>query len=57
MNTGIIRCALTTKIALELEYREPSVSRELDLKPSRQQDCLLQGDCSKIEFANLLGLI
>jgi hypothetical protein len=57
MNIGIIRSALTTKLALELEYREPSISRELELNPSRQQDCNPQGDCSKIEFAYLLGVI
>ena len=57
MNTGIIRSTLTTKLALELEYREPSISCELELNPSRQQDCNPQGDCSKIEFAHLLGVI
>jgi hypothetical protein len=39
MNIGIIRSALTTKLALELEYREPSISRELKPNPSGPQDC------------------
>jgi hypothetical protein len=29
MNSSIIRNALTTKLALELEYREASISREI----------------------------
>jgi hypothetical protein len=28
MNSGVIRNALTTTLALELEYREPSIFRE-----------------------------
>jgi hypothetical protein len=53
MNIGVIRSALTTKLALELEYREPSISCELELNPSSPQDCNPQGDCLKIEFAYL----
>ena len=34
MNIGIIRSALTTKLALELEYREPSIVRESEPSPS-----------------------
>ena len=29
MNSGIIRNTLTTSLALELEYREPSILREI----------------------------
>jgi hypothetical protein len=57
MNIGIVRSALTTKLALELEYREPSISREFELNPGGPQDCNPQGDCSKIEFACLLSVI
>ena len=57
MNIGIIRSALTTKLALELEYREPSISREWELDPSGPRDCNPQGDCPKIEFACLLSVI
>jgi hypothetical protein len=32
MNSGIIRNALTTTLALELEYREPSIFRETGAK-------------------------
>jgi hypothetical protein len=53
MKIGITRSALTTKLALELEYREPSISRELDLNPIGPQDCNPQGDCLKIELAYL----
>ena len=57
MNIGIIRNALTTKLALELEYGEPSISRELELNPSGPQDCNPQGDCFKLEFVYLLSVI
>jgi hypothetical protein len=30
MNNGIIRSALSTTLALELEYREPSMLREIE---------------------------
>jgi len=35
MNNGIIRDALTTTLALELEYREPSIFRETETKSAR----------------------
>ena len=35
MNNGIIRDALTTTLALELEYREPSIFRETETKSTR----------------------
>jgi hypothetical protein len=57
MNSGIIRKALTTALALELEYREPSIVRELEPNPSVPQDFNPQGDCLKIEFAYLLSVI
>ena len=57
MNSGIIRNALTTTLALELEYREPSIVGELEPNPSRPQDFNPQGDCLKIEFAYLLSVI
>ena len=57
MNIGIIRSALTTKLALELEYREPSISRELELNPSGPQNCSPQSDALKIESAYLLSVI
>jgi len=57
MNGGIIRNALTTTLALELEYREPSIVRELEPNPSGPQDFNPQGDCLMIEFAYLLSVI
>ena len=57
MNSGIIRKALSTTLALELEYREPSIVRELEPNPSGPQDFDPQGDCLKIESAYLLGAI
>jgi hypothetical protein len=35
MNSGIIRNALTTTLALELEYREPSIFLETGTKSER----------------------
>ena len=57
MNSGIIRNALTTTLALELEYREPSIVRESDPSPSGSQNFNTHGDCLKIEFADLLSVI
>ena len=57
MNGGIIRKALTTTLALELEYREPSIVGELEPNPSDPRDHDPQGDCLKIKFAYLLSVI
>ena len=57
MNIGIIRNALTTKLALELEYREPSIVRESEPSPSGSENFNTHGDCLKIEFAYLLSVI
>ena len=57
MNSGIIRKALTTELALDLDYREPSVVRELDPGPSRSPNINAHADCLKIEFAYLLSVI
>jgi hypothetical protein len=57
MNGGIVRNALTTTLALELDYREPSMVRELEPNPSGPQDFNPPGDCLKIEFAYILSVI
>jgi hypothetical protein len=57
MNDGIVRNALTTTLALELEYREPSMVRESEPNQSDSQDVSLQDDCLKIELAYLLSMI
>ena len=53
MNTGIIRNALTTPLALELEYRERSTVRESEPNPSGLQDSNPHGERLKIEFTYL----
>jgi hypothetical protein len=57
MNDGIVRKALTTTLALELEYREPSIVRESEPSPSGSQNFHTHGDCLKIEFAYLLSVL
>ena len=57
MNSGIIRKALTTTLALELEYRELSIVRELEPNPSGHQGFNPQGDCLKIELVYLVSVI
>jgi hypothetical protein len=57
MNDGIVRNALTTTLALELEYGDPSIVRELEPNSSGPQGFNPQGDCLKIEFAHLLSVI
>jgi hypothetical protein len=57
MTDHIIRKALSTTLALELEYREPSMIRESEPNPSGREDFNPQGDCLKIEFAYLLSVI
>jgi hypothetical protein len=57
MNSGIIRKALTTTLALELEYREPFIVREVEPSPSGSQNFNSHGDCLTIEFAYLLSAI
>jgi hypothetical protein len=57
MNDGIVRNALTTTLALELEYREPSIVRESEPNPSGSQNFNTHGDCLKIEFAYLLSVL
>jgi hypothetical protein len=57
MNSGIIRKALTTTLALELEYREPFVVRELEPSASGLHNFNSHDDCLTIEFAYLLSVI
>jgi len=53
MNGGIIRKALTTTLALELEYREPSIVRESERSRGLQSPERLLED----EFTYLISLI
>ena len=57
MKDGIVRNALTTSLALELEYRDPSIVRELEPNSNGPQDFNPQDDCLQLEFAYLLSVI
>jgi hypothetical protein len=53
---GIIRKALTTTLALELEYREPSIFREIEpeseqLTELQQPGRLLEDECTCLPSA------
>ena len=49
-NTGIIRNALTTTLALELEYREPSIVREIGAESKPPQSLNTQSNCLKMSL-------
>ena len=57
MNSGIIRNALTTILALELEYREPSIVRETGAESKRPTDPQRPEQLSEGEFTCLLSVI
>jgi hypothetical protein len=50
MNSGVIRNALTTTLALELEYREPSIFREIGTETERPTELQYSGDCLKMSL-------
>jgi hypothetical protein len=54
MNSGIIRNALTTTHALELEYREPSIFRETGTKSERPTELEPPRGLLENEFGYLL---
>jgi hypothetical protein len=56
MNSGIIRNALTTTLALELEYREPSILHEIRAE-SDQLTELQRPGLLEDELTYLLSLI
>jgi hypothetical protein len=57
MNNGIIRNALTTTLALELEYREPSIFREPETESDQPTELQPPGRLLEDEFTYLLSLI
>ena len=61
MNSSIIRKALTTTLALELEYREPSISREIGTRSEQpgedEAEFQRRGRLFEDEFARLLSMI
>jgi hypothetical protein len=50
MNSGVIRNALTTTLALELEYRELSIFREIGTETERPKERQHSGDCLKMSL-------
>jgi len=54
MNSGIIRNTLTTTLALELEYREPSIFRETGTSSERSTELQHPGRLFEDEFTYLL---
>jgi hypothetical protein len=57
MKSGIIRNALTTTLALELEYREPSIFREIGTESDHSTELQHPGRLLEDEFTYLLNLI
>jgi hypothetical protein len=55
MNGGIIRKALTTTLALELEYREPSIFPEIETEAERSTEVQSPRRVFEAEFAHLLS--
>jgi hypothetical protein len=60
MNSSIIRKALTTTLALEFEYREPSISREIGTRseqPREDEAEFQRRGLFEDEFARLPSMI
>jgi hypothetical protein len=57
MNSGNIRKALTTTLAPELEYREPSTLREIETKSERPTELQHPRRLFEDEFTCLLSMI
>ena len=55
MNSGIIRNALTKTLALELEYREPSIFREIGTETERPTEFQHPGRLFEDEFTRPLS--
>jgi len=53
MKSGIIRKALTTTLALELEYREPSIVREIEPESEQLTELQQPGRLFEDEFTCL----
>jgi hypothetical protein len=50
MNSGVIRNALTTTLALELEYQEPSIFCEIGTETERPTELQHSGDYLKMSL-------
>ena len=57
IGSGIIRNALTTTLALELEYREPSIFREIGTESERLTEPQHPARLFEDEFTRLLSVI
>jgi hypothetical protein len=57
MNSGIIRNALTTTLALELEYREPPVFREIGTESEQHTELQHPGRLFEDESICLTSVI
>jgi len=57
MKSGIILYALTTALALELEYREPSVFRQIETESGPFTELQHPGRLLEDEFTYLLSLL
>jgi hypothetical protein len=57
MNTGIIRNALTTTLVLELEYREPSIVREIGVEATPAAESHYAGQLWEDECACLMKAV
>ena len=57
MNSGIIRGALTTTLALEREYRETSIVREMGAEANQPTELQSPGRLFEDEFTCVLSVI
>jgi hypothetical protein len=57
MNSGIIRKALTTTLALELKYRDPSGAREIEADTNQPAELQSPGRVFEDQLAHLLSVI
>jgi hypothetical protein len=57
MNSGIIRSALTTTLALEREYRETSIVREIGAESNQPTELQSPGRLFEDEFTCVLSVI
>ena len=57
MNSSIIHNALTTTLALEREYREPSIVREIGAESNQPTELQSPRRLFEDEFAYLLSVI
>jgi hypothetical protein len=57
MDSGVIRKAFSTTIVEELEYPEPSISREMSIESEGSAELQQPGQLFEDEFRRLLSAI